>query len=149
MISNALYTSNTDEWYTPQPFFAALDAEFHFTLDAAATPQNAKCARYFTKEDDALQQQWTGTVWCNPPYGRKIGAWIQKASDSARAGATVVLLVHARTDTRWFHSYICGKHEIRFVKGRIKFGGAKYNAPFPSMIVVMRPSDFEEENENE
>lgn len=144
MVSDVLYSSNSDEWYTPQPFFAALDAEFHFTLDAAATHKNAKCAHYFTKEDDALQHEWKGTVWCNPPYGRKITDWIKKASDSARNGATVVLLVHARTDTRWFHDYIYRKHEIRFVRGRIKFGGAENNAPFPSMVVVMRPSDFDQ-----
>ena len=141
MKTDVLFSSNTDLWETPQNFFDKLDEEFHFTLDACALPENAKCDRYFTPEMDGLSKNWGGVVWCNPPYGKDIVRWVRKASESAQNGATVVLLVHARTDTRWFHDYIYGKAEIRFVKGRLKFGGSKHNAPFPSMVVVFRPSD--------
>lgn len=138
---NALFTSNTDEWETPQDFFNTLDAEFHFTLDVCATAENAKCEAYYTRETDGLLQPWTGNVWCNPPYGKTIGQWCRKASEEIKKRADlIVMLIHARTDTRWFHEYIYNKPgvEVRFVKGRLKFGGASYNAPFPSMIVVFR-----------
>ena len=140
MNTDVIFSSKTDLWETPQEFFDELDTEFHFSLDACALPENAKCARYYTPEQDGLSQPWTGVVWCIPPYGRKVGTWIKKAAQSAAAGATVVMLLHARTDTRWFHDYILGKAEIRFVRGRLKFGGAKNSAPFPSMVVVFRPS---------
>ena len=130
-----LFSSKTDNWATPQDFFDKLDAEFHFETDVCATAENAKCERYFTPEMDGLKQEWTGVCWCNPPYGRQIGKWVKKASES---NATVVMLIHARTDTAWFHDYIYGKAEIRFVRGRLKFGGSKINAPFPSMVVVFR-----------
>jgi len=87
MINSGLYTSNTDEWATPQDFFDALNDEFHFTLDVCATPENAKCDRYFTREQDGLSQDWSGeTVWCNPPYGRKIADWIRKCFEHSRGG---------------------------------------------------------------
>lgn len=146
MISEALYSSRTEEWETPQDFFDALDSEFHFTLDAASTDENAKCKRHFTKEDDGLQKSWAGeTVWLNPPYGKDIGKWMQKAYEESRNGATVVCLVHARTDTKWFHDWVYQKPnvDIRFVKGRLKFGGSQYNAPFPSMIVVYKAEEGE------
>lgn len=140
--AEALYTSNSCEWATPQNFFDSLNEEFHFGIDVCATSKNAKCSKYFTIEDDGLQQDWCGygAVWCNPPYGKTIGLWIKKASDTAKSGSTVVLLVHARTDTRWFHDYIYQKPnvEIRFVKGRLKFGGSANSAPFPSMVVIFR-----------
>ena len=135
-MNPAMYSSASDNWETPQDFFDALNAEFHFTLDAAASDENAKCARYFTKVQDGLAQDWTGVVWCNPPYGREVGRWVAKAAKSAEKGAVVVMLLPARTDTRWFHDYINGRAEVRFVKGRLKFGGAKSSAPFPSMVVV-------------
>lgn len=142
-----MYTSKTPEWFTPKPFFDELDREFHFTLDVCATPENAKCKRYFTKEDDGLTASWGNennpeVCFMNPPYGRVIGAWVKKASESARGGATVVCLLPARTDTKWFHDYIYNKAEIRFVKGRIYFDnseGAGDRAPFPSMLVIFRP----------
>ena len=140
MNTDVIFSSKTDLWETPQEFFDELDTEFHFSLDACALPENAKCARYYTPEQDGLSQPWTGVVWCNPPYGRKVVTWKKNAAQSAAAGATVVMLLHARTDTRWFHDYILGKAEIRFVRGRLKFGGAKNSAPFPSMVVVFRPS---------
>lgn len=138
-MDNVHFSSATDMWSTPQAFFDKLNDEFHFDLDVCATDDNHKCNRYFTKEIDGLSQEWTGTIWCNPPYGRGIGAWIKKAYEASLAGHTAVLLVPSRTDTKWFHDY-CMKGEIRFVKGRLKFGDAKTNAPFPSVVVVFKPS---------
>lgn len=139
---NALFASNTEEWETPQDFFDMLDKEFHFGLDVCASAQNRKCDNFFDKKTDGLRQNWGGygTIWCNPPYGKVISSWVQKASEEALKGNTTVMLVPSRTDTRWFHDYIYQKPgvEVRFVKGRLKFGGAKYNAPFPSMILIFR-----------
>lgn len=130
-----MYSHKTDLWATPKLFFNMLNEEFHFDLDVCALPENAKCAEYFTPEVDGLAQDWTGRrCWCNPPYGRQIGRWVEKA---ARAKALVVMLLPARTDTRWFHDFIYGKGaEIRFIKGRLKLGGGTANAPFPSMVVI-------------
>lgn len=138
MVQKALFSSKTDEWATPQDFFDRVNAEYGpFDLDVCATAENAKCARYFTKEDDGLKQRWKGVCWMNPPYGREIGLWVKKAR---RAGlfvkATVVCLLPARTDTAWFHDYVYGKAKIVFIRGRLKFGGAKNSAPFPSMLAV-------------
>ena len=139
-LSKTLFSSKTDEWYTPQYLFDELNDEFHFTLDPCASDQNHKCDLYFTRQDDGISKNWGGySVFCNPPYGRGIGRWVQKASEeSKKPNTTVVMLIPARTDTKWFHEYIYGKAEIRFVRGRIRFGGATANAPFPSMIVVFR-----------
>lgn len=127
-------------WETPQDFFDKLNKEFHFTLDACATSENTKCEKFYSPEIDGLSQPWDGIVWCNPPYGRNIWRWVLAASVASGArGSTVVMLLPARTDTKWFHDYIYGKAEIRFVKGRLKFGGSKNSAPFPSMIVIFRP----------
>jgi site-specific DNA-methyltransferase (adenine-specific) len=136
MNSAVFYSSKTDMWATPQDFFDALDAEFHFTLDACAVKENAKCTAYYTPEQNGLDQPWTGQVWCNPPYGRNVGQWVKKAHDTASGGGCVVMLLPARTDTRWFHDYIYGKTEVRFIKGRLKFGGCQNAAPFPSMVVI-------------
>lgn len=134
------FSSRSDEWPTPQQFFDQLDAEFGFTLDPCATHENAKCARYFTQEDDGLRQDWSGeTVFMNPPYGRTIGRWVKKAWEASRQGATVVCLVPARTDTGYWHEY-CLRGEIRFVRGRLKFGLAANAAPFPSAVVTFRPN---------
>lgn len=141
-MNRALFSSTTCEWDTPQAFFDELDREFHFTLDPASTDENAKCAKHYTAEQNGLVQDWTGeTVFCNPPYGREIGKWVEKCAKSAGGGATCVMLIPARTDTRWFHEYIYGKAEIRFVKGRLKFGTAKNSAPFPCMVVVFRKDE--------
>lgn len=137
-VNAVMFSSATDLWATPQDFFNKLDAEFHFDVDVCALPENAKCSRYFTPEQDGLAQQWTGKIWCNPPYGRQIGRWVKKAEESSKAGATVVMLLPARTDTKWFHKYIYGQAEVRFIPGRLKFGGAKNSAPFPSMVVIFR-----------
>ena len=136
MNKELFFSSKTDDWETPQTVFDELDKEFHFTLDVAASPTNAKCADYFTKEQDGLAQDWRGVVWCNPPYGREVGKWVAKA---AAADALVVMLLPARTDTAWFHDYIYGKAYVRFIRGRLKFGGCKTAAPFPSMVVIFDP----------
>ena len=140
MNTNIMFSSKTDLWATPQDFFDKLDEEFHFSLDVCATPENAKCRNFFTEKEDGLAQNWGGqrAIWCNPPYGKEIGKWVKKAHDSAQQGETVVMLLPARTDTRWFHDYIYGKAEIRFVKGRLKFGSSNNSAPFPSMVVIFR-----------
>lgn len=137
MLNKGLFSSNTEMWATPQAFFDELDKEFHFDLDPCACPDNAKCAKFFTVEDDGLAQDWSGhTVFCNPPYGRKIGAWVKKCHDEAQKGTKVVMLIPARTDTSYFHDYIYHKAEIRFIRGRLKFGNAEQGAPFPSMVVI-------------
>ena len=142
MNKDVMCSSATDLWETPQSFFDALNEDVGFETDVCALPENAKCARYFTPEDNGLAQTWTGVCWCNPPYGREIGKWVQKAAMSAnKNGATVVMLLPARTDTKWFHRYIYGKAEIRFIAGGLKFGGGKHNAPFPSMVVVFGRED--------
>ena len=141
MNKDVMFSSKTDLWETPQEFFDRLNDEFGFELDVCALPENAKCARYFTPEMDGLAQPWNGVCWCNPPYGREIGSWVRRALLSSAAGNTVVMLLPARTDTRWFHDYIYGKAEIRFIRGRLKFGGCKNSAPFPSMLVIFKPHD--------
>lgn len=140
MINGGMFTSNSGEWATPQDLYDKLDSEYHFTLDAAASDNNAKCRRYFTKEMDGLRQFWgRDTVFCNPPYGRDIGKWVEHAFNTHWVnGNTIVLLLPARTDTKWFHRYIYGKAEIRFLKGRLKFSGSKNSAPFPCMLAIYR-----------
>jgi phage N-6-adenine-methyltransferase len=137
-VSPVMFTSRTDEWATPPETFKELDREFGFDLDVCATHENAKCDRYFTRDDNGLAQPWAGVCWMNPLYGREIGQWMRKAKASADAGATVVCLVPARTDTAWWHDYAT-KGEIRFIRGRLKFGGCQNSAPFPSAVVVFRP----------
>lgn len=135
-MNKILFSSNKDDWETPHELFNKLDQEFHFTIDVCANYDNKKCNRYYSKKDNGLLQDWTNeTVWCNPPYGRKISEWVKKAKES---NATVVMLLPARTDTKWFHKYIYGRAEIRFIKGRLKFVGSKNSAPFPSMIVIFK-----------
>lgn len=135
MINRALFSSNTTEWETPHGIFDALHAEFNFTLDAAASKHNAKLPRYFTAEQNGLIQPWNGErVFCNPPYGRTLAKWVEKM---ATAEAEICVgLIPARTDTRYFHDWIYGHAEIRFLRGRLKFGDAKNSAPFPSMVCI-------------
>lgn len=141
-----LKSSRSDEWETPQAFFDELNQEFHFTLDVCATAENRKCLCYIPPELDSLSRSWHGRCWLNPPYGRQIAKWVQKAYEESQKGRTVVCLLPARTDTRWFHEY-CTKGEIRFIKGRLKFGGCTNSAPFPSMVVIFRPPDFKGETD--
>lgn len=146
MNTEVMFSSKTDMWATPQAFFDQLNEEFHFTVDVCAIPENAKCEKFFTPEINGLKQEWEGVCWCNPPYGREIGKWVEKAYIASTWGATVVMLLPARTDTKWFHEYIYNKSEIRFVKGRLKFGNSKTAAPFPSMVVIFK-SEGVKENE--
>ena len=138
MKNAALFTSDSTEWETPQALFDELNKEFHFNLDPCATKQNAKCKKFYTKKDDGLVQDWKGKrVFCNPPYGKyTTPLWIKKCATSG--AAVCVALIPSRTDTRWFHEYIYGKAEIRFVKGRLHFSNSKDAATFPSMIVIWR-----------
>lgn len=149
MNSALMFSKATDEWATPQDFFDRLHAEFGFALDAAANYENAKCLRYLT---DALGLSWRGlidageAIWLNPPYSM-CREFIAKSAEEAHKGCTVVCLVPSRTDTRWWHEHVWNQEthqprpgvEIRFIKGRLKFGGAKAGAPFPSVVIVFRP----------
>lgn len=140
MVDAALFSSQTGEWETPQDRFDEWDKEFRFTLDAAATRQNAKCRRWYTMRGDALAKPWPDRVWLNPPYGRGVGQWVEKARRESLKGSLVVCLLPARTDTRWFHDHVWpDKAEVRFLKGRLRFGGSKNPAPFPSMLVIFHP----------
>ena len=144
MITKGMMTSLTGVWATPQAFFDKLNEEWNFNLDCCALPENAKCENYFTPEQDGLKQEWKGTVWMNPPYGREIGKWVEKAYNEAQKGATVVALLPARTDTKWFHEwiYMMNGVDVEFVRGRLKFGEGKNSAPFPSMLVVFKRNLF-------
>ena len=140
MNNDLMFSSKTDLWATPQDFFNKLDAVFRFDIDVCAIAENAKCKQFFTPEDDGLNREWYGICWMNPPYGRGINEWIKKAYESAKKnGATVVCLIPARVDTRWWHDY-CAKGEVHFIKGRLKFGNTKNSAPFPNAVVVFRPT---------
>jgi site-specific DNA-methyltransferase (adenine-specific) len=143
MNTDTLFSHNSDEWSTPSGIFTELDNEFHFNLDPCATAENHKCERYFDKQQDGLSQKWGGCrVFCNPPYS-KIGDWVAKCFYEAQQDNTiVVMLIPARTDTRYFHNYILNRSEIRFLKGRLKFGDSKNSAPFPSMVVIFRGANI-------
>ena len=133
MLNRGMLSSATDLWETPQDFFDQLDKEFDFDLDTCALEGNAKCTNYYTPEQDGLSLPWTGTVWCNPPYGRQIGKWVEKAARSAAEGATVVMLLPARTDTRWFHKYIYTKKQRSVLfPGGLSLVAAKVTHRFPA-----------------
>lgn len=136
-LNRVVFSSARQDWATPQRFFDAIDDEFGFTLDACALPENAKCFRYYTPHDDALSQPWPGVVWMNPPYGYQIGKWVRKAYEESQTNARFVVgLIPAKTDTSWWHDYVMRAAEIRFIRGRLRFGGVNVNAPFPSAVVV-------------
>lgn len=139
MNTEVMFSSKTDMWSTPQYFFDRLNEEYGFTIDVCATKENAKCEKFFSPEEDGLKQSWKGMCWLNPPYGRQISKWVEKAYNESRfADCAVVALLPARVDTKWFHNFIYNKPGVRvqFVKGRLKFGDAKNSAPFPSMVVI-------------
>jgi site-specific DNA-methyltransferase (adenine-specific) len=141
MKTETLFSSASGEWATPQDLFDDLNEEFHLTLDPCANDSNHKCEKYFTKDQDGLKQDWSGeVVFCNPPYGRKVGKWVEKCFREVYAGGCkcAVLLLFANTDTKWFHDWVYHKAEIRFIKGRLRFGGSKENSPKPSMVVIFR-----------
>lgn len=146
--SSAAMSSMNDTWSTPISFFNKVSKEFIFTLDAAALQSSALCSKWYgpnhpeEKRRDAFSQDWhqdadDGAIWLNPPYGKTIKEWMKKADEESKKGATVVCLVPSRTDTAWFHDY-CIHHEVRYIRGRLKFGNAKNAAPFPSALIVMR-----------
>ena len=143
MNKELMFSSKTDMWATPQEFYDKLNDEFNFTLDPCATEDNKKCDNFFTVDDDGLKQDWSGNiVFCNPPYGRAIKDWVKKSyEESLKTNTTVVMLIPSRTDTIYFHEFIYGKAEIRFIKGRLKFGDAKNSAPFPSIVVIYRNNE--------
>lgn len=136
MLKASLFAHGSTEWTTPRWLFERLDQEFGFTLDPAATKENALCRQYFTQAQDGLQQDWGDhVVFLNPPYGRGIGRWVDKALSAL---GTVVMLLPARTDTKWFHALLDAGVKIRFVKGRLKFGEGTSSAPFPSIVAVKK-----------
>lgn len=135
-----MFSNKSDEWSTPQNLYNELDAEFHFNLDPCANKYNHKCDNYYSKYNNGLNHEWGGCrVFCNPPYS-EINEWCKKAYEETFYGdcELLVMLVPSRTDTKWFHDWCYGKAEIRFIKGRIKFGGSTNNAPFPSILVIYR-----------
>lgn len=138
------FESARQDWTTPRELFDPINSEFNFTLDAAADSHNALAARFIGKEQNALKQNWgQEIVWLNPPYGDKqqgrIVDWVRKAWEASTEGATVVMLIPARTNTNWFHDFCLGRGEVRFIKGRPKFGDAKHGLPQPLCFVIFRP----------
>ena len=135
---DVMFSSVNMEEETPQDFFDQLNVEFQFSWDLAASPTNNKTPDYFDDDQDSLLQDWNGLgmCWCNPPYGRGIKGWVMKAEHEAEKGASIVMLLPARTDTKWFEIIADTADEIRFVKGRLKFGDNNNSAPFPSMIAI-------------
>ncbi len=142
MKNEQLFTSNKTDWETPQWLFDKLDKEFNFDADVCASRENSKCHYYITEKNNCLMDDWSVPFsqrpisFMNPPYGRQIGKFIQKAYEESVKGCTVVCLVPARTDTRWWWDYCLKASEIRFLKGRLKFGNSDNSAPFPSAIVI-------------
>lgn len=138
MNTSVMFSSKTSDWATPDDFYESLNREFHFNLDPAADEFNHKCKKYYTSKENGLIQSWSGyRVFCNPPYGREIKKWVEKAyRTNQECGNLIVMLLPARTDTSWFHDFIYNKSEVRFIRGRLKFGGSKNSAPFPSMVVI-------------
>lgn len=136
-MSGYMNTSKTVEWETPQELFDQINHIYNFTIDVCANEQNHKCDRFYTKEQDGLAQSWKGEkVWCNPPYGREIADWVRKAYECADKNTIIVMLVPARTDTKWFHKYAKNKAQVILMNGRLKFGGMDKTAPFPSMLLI-------------
>jgi len=137
---NFVFSSKSMEWPTPRSLFEKLDKEHKFNLDPCAQSHNALCPKYFTPEDDGLIQDWQGhNAFVNPPYGRAVGHWVKKCYEETRKdNTTAVLLIPSRTDTRYWHDYVMKANEIHFIKGRVKFGGGAYAAPFPSAVIVFR-----------
>lgn len=141
-MNDVMYSSKSDLWETPKWLFDNLNDFFGFDIDVCALPENAKCKSYYTPEQDGLTQPWEGVVWCNPPYGRDIWKWVKKAYDENQKNNNyIMMLLPARTDTKWFHDYIYGNGfvDVRFIRGRLKFSNAKNAAPFPSMVVIFNP----------
>ena len=130
------FSSLMDDWSTPEGFSLRYGV---FNLDPCATSENSQAPLFFTKEEDGLERSWFGRVWVNPPYGREIGKWMKKSLEEVQNGNAkeVVCLIPSRTDTAWWHDFVV-KGEIEFLRGRLKFGNSKNNAPFPSAVVTFR-----------
>ena len=138
-VQKVMFSSKTGNWATPQDFFNKLDWRFGpFDLDPCASPHNTKCANFFTEAENGLEKNGQGfTCFVNPPYGRGIDKWIEKGYNEAMKSETkVVMLIPARTDTKYWHKYVMKADEVYFVKGRLKFGDSENSAPFPSAVVV-------------
>ena len=138
-MNRVLFASGHGGWETPRELYDEIDREFGFTLDTAASDDNALAPAHYTEADNALVLPWHGRAWCNPPYGRRVGQWVEKAYREVhehRHALVVVMLLPARTDTRWFQDWAMRAQELRFIRGRLRFGGAKQGAPFPSVLVV-------------
>ena len=123
---------------TPKYLFDKISSIFNFSLDICALPENAKCENYYTPKDDGLSKPWRGGVWCNPPYGREISSWVKKAYEKSQKeyNSFVLMLLPARTDTKWWWEYVQGKATLFFIKGRVKFGDHNVGAPFPSVLAL-------------
>jgi len=152
------FSSNRADWETPEELWQALHGEFHFTLDAAASAMNARCSKWYGpgsfREDALTDEPWISTsIWCNPPYGRVINQFLEKGKEAILQGSaqTVVYLLPARTDTKWFHNLLAFKAEVRFIRGRVVFeidgepvrdtAGRPVGAPFPSLVAILRQPD--------
>jgi site-specific DNA-methyltransferase (adenine-specific) len=139
MINKSLFSSNSDEWYTPMDFFTKCSDEvWGFDLDPCSDWKNAKTDKFYTKEDDGLSKKWIWKVFCNPPYS-DIAKWAEKCHTEIIGGADIIyFLIPARTDTRYFHDFLYKKEwvELRFIKWRLKFGWSKNSAPFPSLLAI-------------
>lgn len=143
---NNKFESAKQDWNTPKTLFDKLNVEFNFECDLAASEENALCAKYYTKNDDGLKQVWSGVCWLNPPYGDKSSRmvdWIKKAYNDTleNENLTVVMLIPARTNTRWFHQYCMKSAELKFICGRPKFGNATHGLPQPLVLVVFRKTN--------
>jgi phage N-6-adenine-methyltransferase len=133
------FLNKSDRWATPREFFERLDEEFEFTTDVCAEAENRKCEKYYSPIDDGLAQKWAGVCWCNPPYS-DCASWVRKAFEASLSGVIVVCLIPARTDTRYWHDYVMRADEVRLLKGRLRFVGGTASAPFPSAVVIFRPT---------
>lgn len=137
VLNDSLFSSKHMDWETPDVLFFRLNEEFQFTLDPCASFNNSKCEKFFTKEDDGLIQKWEGRVFCNPPYGRGIGMWVEKAYRESRINASVVVcLLPVRSDTKWWHNWVMKSSQIRLLNRRLTFKGSNNKSPVPSAIVV-------------
>lgn len=139
-MDKSLFSSEKDTWETPPDLFKWLDNQFKFGTDVCADATNHKCVNYYSINTNGLMQQWSGSCWMNPPYGKDIGLWIDKAAKSHDDGATVVALVPARTDTNWWFKAMKTASEVWFLQGRLKFVGAPTSAPFPSALIIWQGS---------
>lgn len=135
-MNKILFSSDRTDWETPLDLFIKLDQEFNFDVDLCANDKNHLCRTYFSEFNSCLDKEfYNKSIYCNPPYSRSMYKFIKKCYELSKNNI-VVMLLPCRTDTKWFHDFIYNKAEIRFIKGRLKFGGSKNSAPFPSMVVV-------------